>query len=81
MLVLQGSNFGSGPWSIRAVRIGSSVSRLVLWVSQQELLAFCEPGVGTGVNVTVETPGGVSLRPGATDIRAIAGASISYDRP
>lgn len=81
LLVIQGSNFGSGPWAIRAVKLGEVVSRVVVWVSSGELLAYCEPGVGSGVVTSVETFGGVSISAGTNDIRAIAGASITYDRP
>lgn len=51
---------GLGPWALRGVTVGGKPSRLVVWVSSTEVLAYCEPGVGFNVPVAVQTLGGDS---------------------
>lgn len=65
--------------------MGGKLSRLVLWVSDSELLAYCEPGVGVEVPVAVHTLGGSSVRSDSVDIGSglllPAQASVNYERP
>lgn len=60
LLQIRGVGFGAGPWAIQRVEVGEAVSRLVIWVSDTQLLVYCEPGVGVDVGVNVVTLGGGS---------------------
>lgn len=60
LLQIRGEGLGVAPWAVDRVEVGGVPSRVVLWVSDTELLAYCEPGVGVDVLVSVHTLGGSS---------------------
>jgi len=80
LLQIRGTALGPAPWAIVGVDIGDTVSRLVIWVSDQELLAYCERGVGVDVPVVVRTLGGTSAEE-QTDAFSVSLAVIGYERP
>jgi len=80
LLQIRGLSLGPAPWAIAGVDIGDTVSRLVIMVSNQELLAYCERGVGVDVPVVVRTLGGTSAEEETGEF-SVPLAVIGYERP